>query len=844
MADRYAAFISYAHRDAPWVQALQANLERCLAAAGRPGKVFLDTVDLASGRSWVGQLQAGLDRSEQLILVATPEALASPRVADEWRSFIAGRPDWHLGRFHVVHLVDVRFPPFLSQIQRVDFRDATEERYRQEIRNLVASLLGHSDNRRLPPLPPDLRIPSPPAGRLPPDLRSRLVEWLEPALAKRSGRIAAAHSLGFQPERLEGQDSWACAASAAWVWATAQEEPVTAALRILDVLLETFGEDEWARVGELVPLRKELEDLRADSPRHGLLDLWLQGVAKDHERLVPLQEQVDLGLLDRVYVQLQVSPEARAAAAGEARLAPSLTLPGLLALDQAESPWVTGRWMVLGDPGAGKTTLLRHLARDLAQRPDRRWVPLFDSLPRLLRDRASLLERVVRRVERAGQPAQGLAETLDRSGREGRLLLLLDGLDEVPRENREEAEQLLRDLAVRWPGTPLVVTSRPIGYRPPGSDFREVEILPLDRDLRRELLARWFGRTTGTLAFPQADEALQALDAAELAEMASNPLYLTLMALLFEQGISPDRNRARLYDQVFDLLLDGKHRPAAEPIERKEVVRAVLRQLACGMTEDNRDAAPVEALEDRLYRPELDGLRAELERIGRWRSRLRPFLDDLAERTGILGPHDGAAADWRFWHRTFREALTAEHLWEQYKGKAGKAAVLAGARAITVEEDLSRWAEPFALLAGRVQDPDDLVKALVRENRPLGLRALATAQSLRAETVREVLALTETGRRGRRSIGACRSSWPSRGAPWRSWISSAAAPATATTSTSSTARCGRSGAALRTTPARRQPSWKGSSTTSPGRPKSCSSGSTPPATGRCPSGARSRREAS
>jgi formylglycine-generating enzyme required for sulfatase activity/energy-coupling factor transporter ATP-binding protein EcfA2 len=746
MADKYAAFISYAHRDAPWVRTLQANLERCLAAAGRPGKVFLDEVDLASGRSWVGQLQTGLDRSDKLILVATPESLASPRVADEWRSFIAGRSEWHLGRFHIVHLVDVPFPPFLTQIQAVDFRNANEERYRRELQKLAGGLLGQADGRDFPALPDGIDIPFPPTGRLPQALRSRLVEWLMPVLAKKTLRLSVALSLDLRPEKLEGQDSWACAASAALVWATAQEEPVTAALRILDTLRQALDEDEPERVAALAPLREELKTLREVSPQQSLLDLWLQGVAKDHERLVPLQEHVDLGLLDRVYVQLQVSPEARAVVAGEARLTPILNLPSLLALDKADAPWVTGRWMVLGDPGAGKTTLLRHLARTLAQQRERRWVPLFDSLPRLLRDRASLLERVVRRLERAGQPAQGLSETLDRVGRDGRLLLLLDGLDEVPKESREEAEQLLRDLAVRWPGTPIVVTSRPIGYRPPGSDFREVEVLPLDREHRQELLARWFGRATGEPDIPRARQSMQALDAAELHEVAGNPLYLTLMALLFEQDIAPDRNRARLYDQVFDLLLDGKHRPGAEPMERKEIVRAVLRQLACGMTEDNRDAEPVKVLEDRLYRPELDSLRTELERIGRWRSRLRPFLEDLAERTGILGPHDGAAADWRFWHRTFREALTAEHLWEQYKGKAGRATVLDRARAITADEDLSRWAEPFALLAGRVQDPDDLVKALVQENRALGLRALATAQSLRDETVREVLALTENWR--------------------------------------------------------------------------------------------------
>jgi formylglycine-generating enzyme required for sulfatase activity len=82
-------------------------------------------------------------------------------------------------------------------------------------------------------------------------------------------------------------------------------------------------------------------------------------------------------------------------------------------------------------------------------------------------------------------------------------------------------------------------------------------------------------------------------------------------------------------------------------------------------------------------------------------------------------------------------------LWDQYQNTDGKAAVLARARAITAEDDLSRWAEPFSLLAGCVDDPDDLVKALVQENRPLALRALATAQRLRDETLREVFALSD-----------------------------------------------------------------------------------------------------
>jgi formylglycine-generating enzyme required for sulfatase activity len=381
-------------------------------------------------------------------------------------------------------------------------------------------------------------------------------------------------------------------------------------------------------------------------------------------------------------------------------------------------------------------------------------VPVFQSLPKLLRSEEFILDPIGRHADRLGQSGERLKALLERRGREGRLLVLLDGLDEVPRERREEAEQVLRGLASRWPASPLVVTSRPIGYRRPGADFLELTLLPLDRARRRDFLARWLGRASGTPDETRAASALASLDSPELRELAGNPLYLTLMALLFESGIEPDRNRTRLYDQVFRLLFEGRHHgPQREPLEAQETVRAVLRRLAYDMTMENRDTEPVTALEERLRSRKLDALRAMLERVSDW-SRMRRFLDDLAERTGILGPHDGPDADWRFWHRTFREALTAEQLAEDFQREREsllarlwptkvQTALPARARKVTTEEDLNRWAEPFALLVGHVDRPDGLVRALVRKNRPLGLRALATAQNLSDQTLAEILAITD-----------------------------------------------------------------------------------------------------
>ncbi len=727
-------FLSYAHRYREWVRVLRDNLLACFEAAGRPGEVFLDDADLGAGRSWVRQLQAGLDRADHLLLIATPEAMASPRVADEWQSFVAERRRWRQGELVLAHLVDTPLPLFLADVQEVDFRGHDEAGYRRALSRLAGAFLGREPER----LPAGVDVPEPPFEGLPAALRGNLFDWLEPLLERQANRRAVAAALGLDRKALDDHPSRRCACSAALVEASGDDDAVAAALRFLEVVEDELGEDEAEKMAALGPLREELGAL---GQGRGLLGRWLERTAQEHSRLVAyFQERAELELLDQVYVKLELQPGRPRGTKDDAepRLEHTLGLEEVLRLDPGEHPWITRRWVVLGDPGSGKTTLLRHLASTLARRPDPAWVPVFESLPRLMLEREPLLDRLERRMRRAGH--RGLAAILDREGERGRLLLLLDGLDEVRQEDRAEVEALLGDFSRRWPETPMVVASRPIGYRSPGAEFRELELLPLDRRRRRQFLSRWFGRRSGEPDPERAEAALAVLDGERnLRELAGNPLYLTLMALLLEQGGSPAPRRTRLYDQVFDLLLEGAHRDPPTPMPQQQATRRMLRHLAHEMTRENRDAEPIAALEARLYQPQADPLREPLERHPRWRRSLRPFLDDLAERTGILGPHDGPGADWRFWHRTFREALTAEHL-ERLHRREGPEAVLAHARGIAGDE--SRWAEPYALLAGRVKEPDALVKALVKENRALGLRALATAQGLTDETVTEILELT------------------------------------------------------------------------------------------------------
>ncbi len=207
-------FISYASRYEDWVKTLHDNLEKTLAAAGRQPKLFLDQVDLSPGSSWVNQLQAGLDDAEHLVLVATPEAMASSWVEAEWQGFVTERPQWQ-GSVHVVWLVETPLPAFLRPIQRVDFQRHEDATYCKALGELASSLLGQAA-----PEPGGIEIPLPPPSGLPVPLRNQLLDWLEPMLRTKSNRRSIAVDLGLHKTALNDHPSKRCAASAALVWAT------------------------------------------------------------------------------------------------------------------------------------------------------------------------------------------------------------------------------------------------------------------------------------------------------------------------------------------------------------------------------------------------------------------------------------------------------------------------------------------------------------------------------------------------------------------------------------------------------------------------------------------------
>jgi len=210
VAKPFKAFISYARRYGTWARSLHEHLE----ASGE--RVFLDQTDLGPGRSWVQQLQLGLERAERVVLIVTPEAMASPRVMDEWGALVTAHREYKArGLLQLAFLIDTPLPPFLEDIQYVDFREHDDARYLERLRELLAGLRNAPNKRNLPMLPAGIAPPACPVGLLPVRLRRRLVHALVPACGDDASRAALSGALGMTQAELEGHPSAACAASAA-----------------------------------------------------------------------------------------------------------------------------------------------------------------------------------------------------------------------------------------------------------------------------------------------------------------------------------------------------------------------------------------------------------------------------------------------------------------------------------------------------------------------------------------------------------------------------------------------------------------------------------------------------
>jgi len=237
-------------------------------------------------------------------------------------------------------------------------------------------------------------------------------------------------------------------------------------------------------------------------------------------------------------------------------------------LDEAERPAV-----LLGGPGTGKTFFLRWLAqRSLDGRTKLSGrVPVMAALSGWVRSggRDGLFEFL-----RDGLSGHGLsiADGLEQRARQGKLLFLLDGLDEGGDDGtRRRIGAAVQGLADRFPSCPVLVTSRTTGYQRTLESAWELRLEPFDDDAVGAFLKRWMRLYTrdrlgrGEQAVRVGREEGERLAADVLAhqqvmQLARTPLLLTVIALVHRAGVRLPDHRVELYERASQILVERWNR--------------------------------------------------------------------------------------------------------------------------------------------------------------------------------------------------------------------------------------------------------------------------------------------
>lgn len=312
--------------------------------------------------------------------------------------------------------------------------------------------------------------------------------------------------------------------------------------------------------------------------------------------------------------------------------------------------------LVLGEAGAGKTTSLQMYAyRKLAADSSRNlvlYVPIAKAARLVLnpsRKDLDLLEVIAAFFTLHG--ADISRDDLERQLLGGGVVLI-DGIDEVADAVPDLLPALAR-LATQLPGVQWVVSARTSGQLSLDLHFTPVTLLPFSAAQRHDFVVKWFGGARRDAA----EDVLDHLrDNCDVAEIVRNPLLMTILCVLADNGLPLPNSEVRLYKDRFDLLL-GRYDLYKEIIRlrtRADHLMTLAQRIAYGLHQQRAreaDRATLEAWS-------LKVLESDLGRAGSARA-----LGELVDPCNVLMPMspDGKLG---FGHLRYQEYLAARELIE------------------------------------------------------------------------------------------------------------------------------------------------------------------------------------
>ena len=334
------------------------------------------------------------------------------------------------------------------------------------------------------------------------------------------------------------------------------------------------------------------------------------------------------------------------------------------------------RLFIRGPAGSGKTTLLQWIAVKSSSRSFSGYLSdLNNTLPFFIRLRQFVQTELPRPEAFPSLVAPLIADTMPKGWahmqlKSGRVIVLVDGLDEVPALRRENVRVWLKDLVETYPHTRFILTSRPHAAAEDWmvhEGFSNAELQPMQLSNIYTFINHWHMAVKDELYEDTEKAELVSLSShlkenvkhnRSLRNLAINPLLCAMLcALNRDRRQQLPANRIELYEACCSLLLERRDKERYVelidyPVLNYNQKRRLLEDLAYWMIKNNWSEVASELVDERFERklrnmpsvsPDISG------------SRVRQFF---VERAGIIREPGAGQTD--FVHRTFQEFLAAQ----------------------------------------------------------------------------------------------------------------------------------------------------------------------------------------
>ncbi|HLO86792.1 MAG TPA: NACHT domain-containing protein, partial [Nostocaceae cyanobacterium] len=365
--------------------------------------------------------------------------------------------------------------------------------------------------------------------------------------------------------------------------------------------------------------------------------------------------------------------------------------------------------MVLGSPGAGKSTFLRKIGLEAlkGKKGDFKHlcIPVFIELKTLTSTDVNLVEIIAKEFRICGFPEPDRFTV--RALEQGKLLILLDGLDEVPTKNLADVINQIQNFVDTYDKNHFIASCRTAAYHSIFRRFSDVAMADFDDDQIRQFILNWFQSEsdkqvkTGDKCW----ELLQKPENAAAKELAHTPLLLTFLCLVYDRSQNFPNNRSVLYKKALRILLEEWS--SEKRINRDEIYQGLnteleeilLSEIAYQGFKTDRLFFSQREIVQQIKTFLASNLNAPQHLNG------EAVLNAIAVQQGILV--ERAEEVFSFSHLTLQEYLTAKYYIDNNRLTE---------KLVTEHLTDGRWKEVFLLVAGLMHGgADDLLLLMEKE---------------------------------------------------------------------------------------------------------------------------------